>query len=456
MSKDDLRRLPSIDKLLNSELALQMEALYGRNALVHTLRETLDNTRKSILDGELIPVDEQSILQSAESQLMAAFMPTLRPVINATGVIIHTNLGRALLSEDAQKAVQAVAANYSNLEFNLENGKRGSRYLHAEESLKELTGAEAALVVNNNAAALVLALSTLAHGKTVIISRGQLVEIGGGFRIPDIMVQSGAKLLEVGTSNRTRISDYETAIDDNTAMLLRVHSSNFRVIGFTEETLLEDLAELAHQHNRLLVDDLGSGTLLDTAHYGLLHEPMIQESMIAQVDLILFSGDKLLGGPQAGIMIGKQAIVGVLKKHPLARALRADKLCYAALSTTLDHYRRGEAVAKIPIWRMIAAQVDELEKRVRSWLEQLEFGEIIEGQSAVGGGSLPGTSLPTALLALDPHSAEQFAAELRAAPMPIIARITDNRVLFDPRTVLPEQESLFIDILKKVFTPPVK
>lgn len=451
MPKDDLRRLPSVDKLLNNEIAAQMEILYGRDAVLNALRETIDTTRQNILADESVPIDENSILQKVESQLIAAFMPTLQPVINATGVIIHTNLGRALLSNEAQQAVQEIAASYSNLEFNLETGKRGSRYLHAEELLKELTGAEAALVVNNNAAALVLALSTLAQGKSVIISRGQLVEIGGGFRIPDIMAQSGATLIEVGTTNRTRIADYEREIDENTAMLLRVHSSNFRVVGFTEETSLEEMAQVAHQHNILLVDDLGSGTFLDTAAYGLLHEPMIQESMSAQVDLTLFSGDKLLGGPQAGIMVGKQEIITALKKHPLARAFRADKLCYAALSATLDHYRRGEALEKIPIWRMISAQPEQLENRVLNWIEKLGFGELIEGQSTVGGGSLPDTNLPTALLALEPPSAEQFAAKLRTAQIPIIARIADNRVLFDPRTILQKQDSLFIDTLKKTW-----
>ena len=451
MSKEDLRRLPSVDKLLNTEFAQQMESLYGRDAVLNTLRETLDNTRNAILASETVSIDDNSVLQRAESQLIAAFMPTLRPVINATGVIIHTNLGRALLSEDARQAVQEVATNYSNLEFDLDTGKRGSRYRHAEELLKELTGAEAALIVNNNAAALVLALSTLAKGKSVIISRGQLVEIGGGFRIPDIMAQSGATLIEVGTTNRTRIQDYQGEINENTALLLRVHSSNFRVVGFTEETQLEDMAQVAHEHDILLVDDLGSGTFLDTADYGLLHEPMIQESMAAQSDLILFSGDKLLGGPQAGIMIGKQEIITALKKHPLARAFRADKLCYAALNATLDHYRRGEATEKIPIWRMISATFDEHQKRAESWREQLGFGEIIEGKSAVGGGSLPGTSLETALLALEPDSAEQLAAELRSAEIPIIARIADNRVLFDPRTVLMEQEPAFLDIIREIW-----
>ena len=448
--KHKLRQLPSINTLLQSSITSDLISLYGRNTVIEQLRSEIDALRQQLLNGNDVPIDEQSMLKRVQSQLEHDFMPTLRPVLNATGVIIHTNLGRALLSESAQHGVQSVANHYSNLEFNLETGKRGSRYLHAEELLKDLTGAEAALVVNNNAAALVLALSTLAQGKRVIISRSQLVEIGGGFRIPDIMAQSGAELVEIGTTNRTRITDYESAIDDNTAMLLRVHSSNFKIIGFVQDTSLQDMTQLAHQHQILCVDDLGSGAMLDTETYGLLHEPTVQESINAETDLVLFSGDKLLGGPQSGIMVGNSDIITQLKKHPLARAMRADKLCYAALSATLDHYRRDEATEKIPVWRMISASVDELQARVSAWQQSLGIGDIITGESTVGGGSLPGTTLPTVLLALDTPSAEDFAKQLRHLPLPIVARITDNRVLFDPRTILPEQDQLFTDTLKKL------
>lgn len=449
MTTHKLRQLPSIDSLLQSSLTANLMNLYGRNALIEQLRFEIDSLRQQLLDGEDVPIDEHTIIATVGARLEHQFMPTLRPVLNATGVIIHTNLGRALLSDSAQKALQSVASHYSNLEFTLETGKRGSRYLHAEELLKDLTGAEAALVVNNNAAALVLALSTLAHGKRVIISRSQLVEIGGGFRIPDIMAQSGAELVEIGTTNRTRITDYDSAIDHNTAMLLRVHSSNFKIIGFVQETTLEEMATLAHQHEILCVDDLGSGAMLNTETYGLLHEPTVQESIRAGADLVLFSGDKLLGGPQSGIMLGKAEIISQLKKHPLARAMRADKLCYAALSATLDHYRRDEVTEKIPVWRMISASVDALQERVSVWQQSLGKGEMIAGESTVGGGSLPGTTLPTILLALDTPSAETFSAKLRSLPLPIIARIADKCVLFDPRTILPEQDNLFIDIVKK-------
>lgn len=443
-----LRQLPSIDALLQANIATNLISLYGRNTVIEHLRTEIETLRQHLLNGNDVAIDENSLLANVQSQLEGAFMPTLRPVLNATGVVIHTNLGRALLSDFAQKAVQSVANHYSNLEFTLETGKRGSRYLHAEELLKELTGAEAALVVNNNAAGLVLALSSLAQGKRVIISRSQLVEIGGGFRVPDIMTQSGAVLVEIGTTNRTRLADYDSAIDDNTAMLLRVHSSNFKIIGFVQDTALEDMATLAHQNNIFCVDDLGSGAMLNTESYGLLHEPTVQESINAGADLVLFSGDKLVGGPQSGIMLGKADIIAQLKKHPLARAMRADKLCYAALSATLDHYRRDEATEKIPVWRMISAPIDALQSRVIAWQQALGRGDIITGQSTVGGGSLPGTSLATILLALDMPSAETFSAQLRAAPMPIIARIADNRVLFDPRTILPEHDELFINILK--------
>ena len=447
-----LRQLPAIHHLLNEADALCEQ--YGREAVADTLRDVLSQTRQAILNGDTgddVPLDTQTLLQRTDHMLQQAFQPTLRPVINATGVIIHTNLGRALLSEAAQQAVQDVASQYSNLEFNLESGSRGSRYTHAEALLCDLTGAEAALVVNNNAAALVLLLSALATGRGVILSRGQLVEIGGGFRIPDIMAQSGAHLREVGTTNRTRISDYENAIDDDTALLMRIHSSNFRQVGFVEETPLDEMAHLAHAHGLSLVDDIGSGALLDTAAYGLAHEPTVSESISAGVDLIVFSGDKLLGGPQAGILAGRRAIIQQLKQHPLARAMRADKLCYAALSATLDHYRRNEAEEKIPVWRMMAVSLDALQARLLVWQRRIG-GSIVSGYSTVGGGSLPGTTLKTVLLALSPASPEQVAYALRMTDTPVITRISEGRVLLDPRTVLPEQDALLLDTLERVLS----
>ncbi|MEM9954119.1 MAG: L-seryl-tRNA(Sec) selenium transferase [Chloroflexota bacterium] len=448
MTTHKLRQLPSVNQLLQSDDAQNLIVLYGRSQVLQTVQTVIDDARYALLNGDDVAVDDRSLLYQMQRHLKQQFTPTLRPVLNATGVIIHTNLGRALLSKDAQRAIQEVASHYSNLEFTLETGKRGSRYLHAEESLKELTGAEAVLVVNNNAAALVLALSALAQGQSVVISRSQLVEIGGGFRIPDIMTQSGAHLVEIGTTNRTRIADYADAIDDNTDMLLRVHSSNFRIVGFVENPDLSEMTQVAHQANIMCVDDLGSGAMLNTEDYGLLHEPTVQESITAGADLILFSGDKLLGGPQAGIMIGRADIIARLKKHPLARAMRADKLCYAALSATLAHYRRDEATQKIPVWQMISATQEQLQQRATAWRNAIGTGDIIAGKSTVGGGSLPGTTMPTTLLALSVKSPTTFAQQLRQAPMPLITRIQDNQVILDPRTILPDQDTHLINILK--------
>ncbi len=439
-----LRKLPAVDKLINSELCVPLIKQYGREATLDALRAVINAARESIIGGEDTTVDSETLLAQAVIHLESVFRPTLLPVINATGVIIHTNLGRTLLSETARQAMFDVAGQYNTIEFDLESGGRGSRYVHAEALLCELTGAEAALVVNNTAAALVLVLSALGQGREVIISRGQLVEIGGGFRVPDIMQQSGATLVEVGTTNRTRATDYECAITEDTAMLMAVHTSNFKQIGFTESTALSDLAQIAHARGLYLLDDIGSGTLIDTAPFGLEHEPMVQESIAAGSDLVTFSGDKLLGGPQAGIIAGAGELIAGLKRHPLVRSLRVDKLCYAALNATLDHYRKGEALTHIPVWRMVARQLDDIRETAGRWAEQTG-GTVIAGESTVGGGSLPGATLPTALLALDVESADSFAAGLREIEIPIIARITEGRVLFDPRTVLPEQEMALMD-----------
>jgi len=446
MPNDVLRALPAVDALLNSPEGTALVEEYGRAAVLDALRGVLETTRIRLREGASVPCDAAALLAAAAEQLHFSFLPTLRPVINATGVIIHTNLGRAPLSEAAQQAVVAAAAAYSTLEYELESGQRGSRSVHATRLLQEVTGAEAAVVVNNNAAGLVLLLSALARGREVVISRGQLVEIGGGFRVPDVMAQSGAILVEVGTTNRTRASDYERALTENTTLLMRAHASNFKQLGFVETTPLSDMADIAHRHGLYLVDDLGSGALLDTSAYGLDHEPTVQESLQAGADLVAFSGDKLLGGPQAGILAGKKALIDILRQHPLARAIRADKLCLAALVATLDHYRRGEALAKIPVWRMIARPLADIQAAAQEWASLLG-GTVIAGESAVGGGSLPGATLPTALLALDVPHADAFAARLRHAETPIIARIADGRVLFDPRTVLPGQEAALLKAL---------
>jgi L-seryl-tRNA(Ser) seleniumtransferase len=321
---DRLRALPAVDTLANSAAGAALAGQYGRQSALDAIRSVLDDTRAHLRAGDTASYDVEALLAQAAERLQRAFLPSLRAVINATGVIIHTNLGRAPLSAGAQQAIVEAAAAYTTLEYDLDSGQRGSRSVHAARLLQEVTGAEAALVVNNNAAGLVLLLSALARGREVVISRGQLVEIGGGFRVPDVMAQSGATLVEVGTTNRTRAADYERAITPNTALLMRAHASNFKQIGFVETTPLSEMAEIAHRHGLYLVDDVGSGALLDTAAFGLDHEPTVQESLQAGADLVVFSGDKLLGGPQAGLLVGRKALIDLLKQHPLARAIRAD------------------------------------------------------------------------------------------------------------------------------------
>ena len=445
----DLRSLPSVEQLLQTPAAKELIAAYGRPLSLEALRATLDQARKRFPEEGIIP-SREALIASAGELLEEWTAPTLLPVINASGVILHTNLGRAPLSVAALQAVRDVSLGYTNLEYDLDQGRRGSRLVHAEALLCRLTGAEAALVVNNNAAAVLLALTALARRRAVVIARSQLVEIGGGFRVPDVMKQSGARLIEVGTTNRVHLSDYEAALDERPALFLRAHRSNFLILGYTSEPSLEEIARLAHHAGLPLVDDLGSGALLDTAHYGLGHEPMVQESLAAGADLVCYSGDKLLGGPQAGLIVGRLDLVGKLRKHPLARALRADKLCLAALSATLLHYLKDEAERQIPVWRMIAASSDELKARARGWAEQLGYGEVIPGESTVGGGSLPGESMPTWLLALDSPSPSRLLARLRQCRPPVIARVQDARLVLDPRTVLSEQESLLIENLKPI------
>lgn len=440
-----LRSLPSVDRVL-SQPAIAALGLPAE-LVADAVREELAERRAAILAGGAAGESAaEAIAGAAAQRLKAAFAPSLRPVINATGVVIHTNLGRAPLSDAAVKAMQE-AARYSNLEFDLEAGARGSRAHHLDAPLRALTGAEAALVVNNNAAALYLTLAAHAREREVIVSRGQAVEIGGGFRIPDVLRQSGAALVEVGATNRTRAADYAGAITEQTAALLRVHSSNFRIVGFTEETPLAELASIAREHGALLIDDIGSGCLLETREYGLTHEPTPQESVAAGADLVLFSGDKLLGGPQAGIIVGREAAVAPLRSHPLMRALRPDKTTIAALGATLRHYLRGEAEAEIPVWRMIAAEADQLRERAESWRAALGGGEVVADQSPIGGGSLPGETRPTFALRL-PNAG--LAAQLRRNDPPIIARVVDDGVQLDPRTVLPEQEPALLEALRAI------
>lgn len=448
------RLLPSVDELLQSAPGQQLTALYTRPLALQAIRSSLEEARAALRAGESCPPVER-LLTGARMRLEQTQRPHLQPVINATGVIINTNLGRAPLSQETLEAVRRVAGGYSNLEYDLEAGARGSRHEHVAALLRELTGAEAALVTNNNAAAVLLALSTLAAGREVIISRGQLVEIGGGFRIPDVMRQSGCVLVEVGTTNRTRLSDYAAALSEHTALLLAVHPSNFQMTGFTETTPLRALTELAHQHGLAVMEDQGSGCLLPCERFHLAHEPMPQESLAVGTDLVCFSGDKLLGGPQAGILLGKAEIIQRIAKHPLMRALRIDKMTLAALEATLRHYQRGEAETLIPIWRMIAMSEDRLVRRAENWVERLRTQNVAahtqRGVSTIGGGSLPGETLPTTLLALDearlPLPLEELARRLHVRCPPLIARIQRDTLLLDPRTVLEEQDEQVVQAL---------
>jgi L-seryl-tRNA(Ser) seleniumtransferase len=444
-----LQKIPSVDFLLQQEAIKDLLESYGRNLVVASLRISLENIRLETKNGESIPPAGDIIL-TADNLIQEWLQPSLMPVINATGIILHTNMGRAPLSSETVTAMQTIATGYSNLEYDLAAGKRGKRSIHAEALLQHLTGAESALVVNNNAAAVLLVLSALAHNKRVIIANSQLVEIGGGFRVPDVMRQSGAKLAAIGTTNRVHLGDYEQALQEPAALVLTAHHSNFKIIGFTTEPDLSQITAIAHQHGIPLVNDLGSGAFLDTSQFGLNHEPTVQEALEAGADIVCFSGDKLMGGPQAGIIIGRKDLLEKIKRHPFARAVRADKLCLAGISATLIHYFKGEALSKIPVWKMISMDSSLIRKRAEYWRTSLGIGEVITGKSMIGGGSLPEESLPTYLLALDIKKANRFLSELRALPQPIIARVEKDQIILDPRTVLLEQDEFLIQNLKKL------
>ncbi len=446
----DLSQLPSIDQFLKSSMMQSLLEDFGRPLCLEAVRAVLDDIRTEFIKHRNLLPEQAIIVARVAQQLEAWLTPSLLPVINATGVVLHTNLGRAPLSQATRSAIAQAAEDFTNLEFNLETGKRGSRSVHASQILVQLTGVEAGFVVNNNAGAVLLTLSALASGRKVIVSRSQLVEIGGGFRIPDVMQQSGAELLEIGTTNRVHLHDYERALQNEAVALVMVtHHSNFKLIGFHSEPALDAIVTLAHQYDVPVVHDLGSGALLDTAKYGLSHEPTVQESIAAGCDLVCFSGDKLLGGPQAGIIIGKIDLIQRIQKHPLARALRSGKLTLAGITATLIHYLKDEAEREVPIWCMIAQPLDNLRATAENWRQSLGAGEVISGRSTVGGGSLPTEEMPTFLLALDPPNPDAFLNTLRNAHPAIIARIENNRVLFDPRTVLPEQKTTLLRNLSK-------
>ncbi|CAI8051823.1 L-seryl-tRNA(Sec) selenium transferase [Geodia barretti] len=414
------RSIPSVEKLLSDSRVEELIDVYSRESLVYLVRRSLEQVRQEIAEGKPSPSFDEMV-DSIASQAASLWRPKPIPLINATGVVLHTNLGRSPLSDEAVEAMLQAARGYTNLELDLADGARGSRQSHVESLLCQITGAEAALVVNNNASAVLLGLSAIANGKEVIVSRGEAVEIGGGFRIPDVLRQSGAALVEVGTTNRTYLADYESALTQDTAAMLKVHTSNFRVIGFTHEATVEELAALGAGRGTPVLHDQGSGCLLDTTRFGLAREPMVQDSIAAGADLVFFSGDKLLGGPQAGIVAGKREL--------------------------------GESLEKVPIWRMISTPVDALEKRARSWQKSVgDTAQVVQGLSAIGGGSLPGESIPTWLLSIGaqgtPEGAQGLAKRLREADTPVIARIEDDRVLLDPRTVLTTEEAALLAALK--------
>jgi L-seryl-tRNA(Ser) seleniumtransferase len=471
-ANEALRALPSVDALLRTPEALALRAALGAEHLTALARAVTDNLRDELRsrdesDPRTQPngdLTREALLAEAARRLARAAeresSRRLRRVINATGVVLHTNLGRAPLSPAARRAISEEAAGYCTLEYDTETGARGRRGARAEELLAELTGAEGALVVNNCAAAALLVLSALARGGETIVSRGEMVEIGGDFRVPDVMGESGTALVEVGTTNRTRLSDYERAITERTRLLLRVHPSNYRIVGFTATPTLDELARLARGRNLLLYEDAGSGALEDLAPVGLAGEPVIPDSIARGADVVTFSGDKLLGSAQAGLVVGRRDVVEQLRRHPLYRALRADKLALSALEATLDSYRRGVAAREIPALRMIAARREEIERRARAFVRRLGervsndllSSEIIEGRSAVGGGSAPTTHPPTALVALAHASlsASDLDARLRRAAPPVIARILDDRVVLDLRTVGEEEEAELLDALASV------
>lgn len=449
MDQDErYRRIPAVDRLLASPLLAEISSQYSRALILQAAHLVLDDLRRDIREGAGLRADDlsmEAVGHRVIDRLEILDRPSLRSVINATGVVVHTNLGRSILAERVLARFREIGGGYSNLEYQLDQGRRGSRYSHVEEILKELTGAEAAMVVNNNAAAVLIGLETLARDREAVVSRGQLVEIGGAFRIPDVMRRSGAVMVEVGTTNKTHLRDYEEAIGPNTGVLLRVHQSNFQIVGFTGDVATEDLVALGRRHGIPVMEDLGSGCLVDFSRYGLPREPTVQEVVSAGVDLVTFSGDKLLGGPQAGILVGKKELVSRIQKNPLNRAMRIDKLTLLALEETLRLYRDEEsALRHIPTLNMIFQSVETLRARARGLRRRIgridseNFTVTLgDGNSKTGGGALPLLDLPTCLVALVPGrmSAHEIESRLRASDPPVVARVENDRVLLDVRTI---------------------
>jgi L-seryl-tRNA(Ser) seleniumtransferase len=439
-----LSNLPSVDEILKSEQGIKWLGNYQRGRVLQAVRESIDSRRKKIVEGVDVDLSEEVMTADIEGMIAKLSSYSLKPVINATGVVIHTNLGRSILSEKALENVKRVSESYSNLEYDIEKGKRGKRYAHIKRILRDITGAEDALVVNNNAAAVLLCLNTMAKGKEVIVSRGELVEIGGSFRMPEIMSASGAILREVGTTNKTHLSDYKKAINENTALILKIHKSNFRIIGFSEEVSIEDLVSVCKGQQIPLMFDLGSGCLIDLKPFGIYGEPAVKEIVKTEVDLTTFSGDKLLGGPQGGVIVGKREYIERIQKNPMTRAMRVDKLTLAGFEATLMEYVDEEKAAEnIPTLRMllqkpgrIKVRADKIARRLKKEIKEINI-DVAPDSSRAGGGSLPEVDLPTYVVILKSGglSVNDFEERLRKGNPPVIARIKGDSLILDARTI---------------------
>ncbi len=459
MNKELLRKLPKIDELLKLQSVNKLIEENSRTIVLESLREAIEFYRNGILKGNVDSLNTEQVLDFAVHTLESKNKMHLEKVINATGTVIHTNLGRSLLGKKAIENVITVAGSYNNLEYDIESGKRGSRYSHIEEIIKKVTGAEAAMVVNNNAAAIMLVLDTLAKEKEVIVSRGELVEIGGSFRIPEVMKFSGAKLVEIGTTNRTHLYDYENNISENTGVLLKVHTSNFKVLGFTEGVSLEQLVELGEKHEIPVVEDIGSGVLIDFGKYGFTYEPTVQDSIKKGIDVVTFSGDKMLGGPQAGIIVGKKKYIDRMKKNQLTRALRVDKMTLAALEGTLKYYvDEKEAIDNIPSLNMILMPKEEVKKKcillkrkLQSKTQEFKF-YIDKGESMVGGGSMPTEKIETYVVKVtsEKFSPEDMERKLRLGETPLIARVYNDELVLDGRTLFKEDFDEIVQCFKAI------
>ncbi|MBR2308950.1 MAG: L-seryl-tRNA(Sec) selenium transferase [Oscillospiraceae bacterium] len=452
MKEQLLRSLPKVDILCQAPALKEERETYGEKAVTEAVRQEIATLRQEILAGtrSSLPAEEVLFRQLQERMIRNA-LPSLRNVINGTGIILHTNLGRACLSEKAAQAAADAARRYSNLEYDIPNGRRGTRYAHIEELLCRLTGAESVLVVNNNAAAVLLVLSALTQGGQVIVSRGELVEIGGSFRVPEIMEACGAQLKEVGTTNKTHLSDYARAIGPETKALMKVHTSNYRIVGFSETPALADLVKLGHDRGLPVLEDLGSGCLIDLANYGIHGEPSVQDSLKAGADIVSFSGDKLLGGPQAGIILGRKQYIDILKKHPLTRAMRVDKMTLAALEATLSSYAQ-DRLEEIPVVNMLSASADTLNAKAEKLAALLRQAgipvSVVPVQGQVGGGSVPTQSLPSFAVALS-GSVISLEEKLRLGIHPIIGRIHNDTYLLDVRTLWEEDFPIIAEAVKE-------